>query len=290
MHCITVLNPEIVRATEGDIRELAGRRFPDEATRQMYVRLAIAAQGGAWVARDAGTPIALAFARTLAEECFVSELYVEPSFRNAGTGAALLREVRRVSDDVSLSGLIDANDVGSLAFVARGGTALHAPVVRIAGGIARDEDLARLAAGDYRFTASPIDPHGQRFSLDSLDREVRGCARPDDHAAFAELASGTAFTLRGELVGYAYVWPDGRVGPLAYASKAYAVQFFAYALAALVRTYGASWCTALIPGSNERIMRCAVRLGLKVEEVHVFASDLPSLDLSRYVGFHRLLF
>ncbi len=71
------------------------------------------------------------------------------------------------------------------------------------------------------------------------------------------------------------------------ASQSYSVQFFAFALATLRQTFGASWCTMLVPGTNIRIMRAAMRAGLTIEAVRLFASDGGMLDLSRYVGFHR---
>ncbi|MDP9024773.1 MAG: hypothetical protein M3N13_05320, partial [Candidatus Eremiobacteraeota bacterium] len=149
---------------------------------------------------------------------------------------------------------------------------------------------ARMAAGDYRFSASPIDLRKHAGALDALDREVRGTARADDHAGFAALALGTVFALNDECVGYAYVWPDGRIGPLIATSSAYAMQFFAYAMVSLARTFQASWCTALVPGTNARTLQAATRAGLAIDRVLLFASDQPLLDLSRYVGFHQLAF
>jgi hypothetical protein len=37
-------------------------------------------------------------------------------------------------------------------------------------------------------------------------------------------------------------------------------------------------------------MRAAVRIGLVLDQVRIFATDLPQIDLSRYVGFHALAF
>jgi hypothetical protein len=46
----------------------------------------------------------------------------------------------------------------------------------------------------------------------------------------------------------------------------------------------------MVPGTNIRIMRAAMRAGLELENVRMFASEGGLLDLSRYVGFHPLLF
>jgi len=186
--------------------------------------------------------------------------------------------------------VIEANDTASLAFFLRRGMGLLVPLLRVAGEIPKEEELMPMAAGDYRFATMPIDAQEHAGILAALDRDARGTARPNDHASFAQLASGTLLLLNDECVGYVYVWPDGRIGPMVAASGAYLTQFFGFALVALRRTYGASWCTALVPGSNVRVMRAAVRIGLVLDQVRIFATDLPQIDLSRYVGFHALAF
>ncbi|HVA27142.1 MAG TPA: hypothetical protein VNF68_03115, partial [Candidatus Baltobacteraceae bacterium] len=221
---------------------------------------------------------------------FVSELFVEPSFRHMRLGWQLLRSATADSGDVSLAGLVPADDIGSLAFFLRRGAGLQVPVLRISGEIPNEDELMQMAAGDYRFAAVPIDPHKHGDAIDELDREVRGSARGSDHEGFAQLATGTAFFLNDEMVGYAYVWPDGRIGPMVAASTAYLVQFLGFALMSLQRAYNAKWCMALVPGSNRRILRNAVRIGLELDQPGIFATDEPQIDLSRYIGFHALAF
>ncbi|HUN28880.1 MAG TPA: GNAT family N-acetyltransferase [Alphaproteobacteria bacterium] len=282
--------PEIAVASEADLRAMAARRWPDETGRRLYINLAVQAPRGAWVARDDGTPVAIGFAHAFEDEWFLSELYVEPSFRRQGLGTRILREAARDAGDASRSGMLDAASTEGMAFFLRHGVGLQVPVLRLAGGIPKEDDLLPMAAGDYRFVTLPIDPQGHASILASLDRDARGTARPDDHRSFAQVASGTLLLLNDECVGYVYVWPDGRIGPMVAASGAYLTQFFGFALVALRRTYGASWCQALVPGSNVRIMRAAVRIGLHVDQVRIFATDQPRIDLSRYVGFHTLAF
>lgn len=282
--------PQIALASEADVRELAARRWPDEAGRRLYISLAEQAPRGAWVARDEGTPVAIGFAHALEDEWFLSELYVEPSFRRQGIGTRILREVARDAGDVSRSGMLDVDDTAGMAFFLRLGVGLQIPVLRIAGAIPKEDDLLPMAAGDYRFATLPIDPRAHVTMLTALDREARGTGRAHDHARFGQAATGTLLLINDEVVGYVYVWPDGRIGPMVSASAAYLTQFFGFALVSLRRTYGASWCTALVPGSNVRVMRAAVRIGLVLDQVRIFATDLPQIDLSRYIGYHALDF
>ena len=242
------------------------------------------------VAVDEGTPIGIAFAHAREDEWFLSELYVEPSFRQQGIGLGLLEEAARGAGDVVRSGYLGASDPEALAFFVRRGVALRAPVLELSGEVPHDNELVRIAAGEYRFHAVPLDLNAHRHALVQLDRETIGCDRLLDHAYFAEHASGTVFVRESEIVAYAYGWPSGTIGPMAAASPAYAVQVFGFALAALRQQYGATWCRVMVPGSNIRLARAATRAGLRIEGAGVFASDATAHDLSRYAAFDPLLF
>ena len=242
------------------------------------------------VARDEGAPIGIAIAHASEDEWFLSELFVEPSFRARGIGLELLIAAAGEVSDVTRSGVLDPRQLAGLAFYARRGVPLHTPLLEVSGVIPHASELERMAAGEYRFGADPIDPMAQGAALNQLDREVRGTARPQDHLYFADNAKGFVFTLGVELAGYAYVWPSGRIGPMAAVSPAYLVQMLAYTLAALRGSYNAEWCTLLVPGVNTRILRATMRARLRIEGVRIFATDGPSLDLARYVGLNYLLF
>ncbi|MEO6912943.1 MAG: GNAT family N-acetyltransferase [Candidatus Baltobacteraceae bacterium] len=280
----------ILPAGQDDLARFGTLRWPDDESRRLWFHLAQSAPNCAWVARDEGTPIGIAIAHPLEDEWFLSDLFVERSFRGVGLGRQLLTEAAKDAGDVTRSGLLKPDEIGGVAFFVRRGVSLQTPVLQITGTIPREEDVARMAAGDYRFTTELLDPIAQRLALSALDREIRGSARPLDHHYFSQHAHGVAFYLRDEFVGYTYVWPSGKIGPMCSTSPSYLVQFFAFAMAALVRVHGASWCSLLAPGTNLRILRAAMRAGLTIESLHIFASDGPPPELSRYIGFHPLLF
>jgi GNAT superfamily N-acetyltransferase len=280
--------PEVVNAASAPdaVRAMARRRQFDEAG----VRLALEAaeRGRVWIARDDAEAVAIAVAHDSGDERYVGELFVEPSYRGQGIGTRLLQAAFEDAGDADRAMLIDASDPAAVALALAFGAAPRETVLRFAGAIPREEELAKMAAGQYRFEVGTIDAAPHAFGLDELDRQARGAARPADHRAFARDATGRAFFLNGEFVAYAYVWPDGRIGPLACASEAYLVQVFAFALVMLQRAHGASWCSALVPGSNRRIARTALRAGLKIGETNVLAG-VSHANMSTYVGCHRLL-
>jgi GNAT superfamily N-acetyltransferase len=280
----------IVPATGDDVAHFARRRWRDEHSRKLYADLAHVAPNGVFVAKDEGTPIGIAMPHALEDEWYLSDIFVEPSFQTRGIGWQLLTEAAKEAGDVTRSGLLEPGELGGIAFFLRRGVALQTPVAEVCGAIPHDNELARMAAGEYRFRTEPLDPVAHRSALAQLDREVRGSARPLDHLYFCENGRGFIFAREEEITGYAYVWPSGRIGPMVVASPAYAVQILAFTLATLRQSFGASWCTMLVPGTNVRVMRAAMKAGLAIEAMRLFASDGAMLDLSRYVAFHQLLF
>lgn len=280
---------EIVAASSlvDDVRRVALRRNLDEAA--IRLSLQAAADGRVWLARDAGEAVGIVVAHDSEDERYAGDLFVEESFRRQGIGTQLVAVALADADDRSRAMLLDPLDSASLALAFRNRLAPRETLLRLAGAIPREEELAKMAAGDYRFEVEAIDPAVHAAVLNELDRQARGTVRPRDHAEFGLRATGHVFALRGESVGYAYVWPDGRVGPMACASEAYLVQILAYALVTLQRRHSASWCTALVPGSNRRVARAALRAGLRIEETWILAADSFIGNMTTYVGYHRLL-
>jgi hypothetical protein len=274
-------------ASTDDVRTIQRRRNLDDLS--MRLSLQSAERGTSWVAREGGEVIGVAIAHDSDDERYIGDLFLEPSYRGQDLAGRLLNAAFSGPDDRTRTMLLDPSDPASLALAFRQRATPRDPVIRFAGAIPREEELAKMAAGEYRFQVDAIDPDTHGFALSELDRQTRGTSRRADHAQFAQLATGYAFFLSGECVGYAYVWPDGRIGPLACASEAYLVQIFAYALVTLTRTYSASWCTALIPGPNRRIARAALRAGLRIEKTFAFASDAGVHNFATYVGYDRLL-
>jgi GNAT superfamily N-acetyltransferase len=278
----------IAPATDDDVRALARRRNADETTVRLALQLADC--GMAWMAHDRSEPIAAVFTHASDEERYVGDLFVEPSFRNSGIAGQLLDAAFADAGDAARRMLVEPQDGAALVLALRRGLAPQTAVLSIAGPTPREDALLAMAAGDYRFQVDALDPIAHGFALNALDRETRGTTRSEDHARFAQEAAGLAVFLDGEFVAYAYVWPSGRVGPVAASSAQYLTQIFAYAIVTLQRTFGASWCTALIPGDAVRLLRAVLRSGLRIERALTLAGDAPLPDPSRYVAFHPLVF
>ena len=278
----------VVAASEDDVRAIARRRGFNEAGFRLTLELA--ERGTVWVARDDGEVVGIAIAHASEQERYVGDLFVEPSYRGQGIGRRLLEAAFTDADDVTRAVLFDPADSAAYALAVGFGLSPGGTLARMAGAIPREEELARMAAGDYRFKVADLDPAAHEVAVNALDQEARGTTRMADHLYFSRNATGQLYLLASEPVAYSYVWPDGRIGPLVCASQSYLVQILAYALVTLARRHRASWCTALIPGANLRISRAALRAGLRFEKHYVLATDASLGDLSTYIGCDEPLF
>lgn len=286
--CARVDEIAIVRASVDDVRTIARRRRFDDAG--FRVALELADRGTVWVARDQGEVIGVVHAAASEDELYVGDAFVEPSYRGQGVARRLFDVVFDDADDAARSMLIDPADSAAIALALRFRCSPREMLLSVAGATPREEELAKMAAGDYRFGVEPLDLAVHASALDAVDREARGTTRPGDHRFFAQHSDGYVFSLNGEIVAYTYLWPDGRIGPLACSSAAYLVQIFAYALRALQQRHHASWCALLVPGSNIRIARAALRAALRIQQTYAFARDSYDGNMSTYVGYHTLLY
>jgi hypothetical protein len=246
--------------------------------------------GLAWAAFDQGEPVGIALAHSSEDELLVGRVHVDAGFRNRGVGGRLLDAALGAGSGQPRMVAAAAGDAAGVALTVRAGLRAHVGVLELRGAMPREDALLRLAAGAYRFDVDRLDARTHGGFVEALDRSVRGTVRADDHRRFSQDAAGLAFFLNGEFVAYAYARADGRIGPVAVASPAYAIQLFSYALVTLQRTFGASWCSLLVPTENVRLVRAALGAGLRIEAQTIFAADAPLPEPERYAGFHPLIF
>jgi GNAT superfamily N-acetyltransferase len=115
--------------------------------------------------------------------------------------------------------------------------------------------------------------------LDELDREVRGIARPEDHAFWRRDAAGLALRRDGRAAGYVYVWPDGKAGPGAVRDPADMPTILKAA-----RNRAAGPVTFAVPSTNWSALRELVREGFSPLGANTFMASRPLPDGSRYLS------
>ncbi len=222
---------------------------------------------------------------------FLGMLFVHPDEQARGLGRALLEAVIPAGDDpVTLATCTDAAQPISSALYARYGLVPRLPVLEIVG----RPDRAGPAAlpGGVRavpfelLAAGPTDGPGPRrlaAALDALDRSVLGYAHPQDHAHLAETGRlGYLYEAGdGRIVGYGYVSPVGRIGPLAVEDAALFPGVLGHLLGAV---QPAGVFSAWVPGAAGAAVTSLLEAGLRVEDFPALLCwDRPFADFSRYV-------
>ena len=98
-----------------------------------------------------------------------------------------------------------------------------------------------------------------RSGIGPIDAAAYGFDRAVDHAYWQTAAHLTTWTRGGQTVAYSYVWPGGRIGPVAGLDPASAAAALEGELA---RATGA--VTVHIPGSSRALVAVALRRGLRI--------------------------
>jgi GNAT superfamily N-acetyltransferase len=123
-----------------------------------------------------------------------------------------------------------------------------------------------------------------RSVLSRIDELSLGYPREENHEFLQSLPSTRChiFSSGDKLVGYAYVWQNGRVGPLATTSHETFrdVLRSAFRLAA---AEGAPNVGIAATGSNEQLMQIALEQKMRILDNYLFMSSKPFPNFSNYV-------
>jgi hypothetical protein len=96
-------------------------------------------------------------------------------------------------------------------------------------------------------------------------------------------ASGYLLRYKGPAVAYAYIWPDGRIGPVAVLSDA---PYKDILKAFIAQAQKASpELSMMVPGSNKIALEVAFSLGFTISKPYLLLSSQPFGAWERYL-FH----
>ena len=240
-----------------------------------------------------GAQRVVAFASAIRREqvWFLGMLFVHPDEQARGLGRALLEAVLPgAGDPATKATCTDAAQPISSALYARYGLVPRMPVLELVGrpngaspaalpGGVRAVPFELLAAGP----ADGPGPLRLAAALDALDRTVLGYAHPQDHAYLGKTGRlGHLYEAGdGRIVGYGYVSPVGRVGPLAVEDAALLAGVLGHLLG-VVQPAGvfSTW----VPGAAGAAVTSLLDAGLRLEDFPALLCwDRPFADFSRYV-------
>ncbi|HEX2029811.1 MAG TPA: GNAT family N-acetyltransferase [Actinomycetota bacterium] len=225
--------------------------------------------GAVFVAEDPG-PVGFSAAVIRDGVWFLSQLWVLPERHASGIGALLLDETLGWGR-------------GSSAFSVVSSPHPPAQLLYLRASMFPLWTIHEMTGSD---AAPPEPPEGVRplegsdgSWVDELDREVRGAARPEDHAWWRGRAHGLAVERAGAPVGYVYVSDGGRVGPGA-ARHPTDVP----ALVRAARHAAAGPVTFSVPSTNWAALSELVRSGFAPFGSTTFMASRPLGDGARYLS------
>jgi GNAT superfamily N-acetyltransferase len=209
---------------------------------------------------------------------FLSQLWVLPDRQGMGIGSTLLDEALSWGHGASsFSVIASPHPAAQTLYLRRSMFPLWVQL-----------DLAGDAGdvGEMPEGFEPLSEEDQPW-LDGIDREVRGIARPMDHAFWRRSATGVGLRREGRPVGYVYVWPPGgwsskpasKIGPGGALDPHDMPSLLA---AALHLARGA--VTVAVPSTNWSALNELVRLGFRLSDTNTFMASRAMPDGRRYLS------
>jgi GNAT superfamily N-acetyltransferase len=241
------------------------------------------------VATRGGRPIAFGAAARRDDLWFLSMLFVQPGEQAGGLGRALLEELLpRADEGAILATVTDSLQPISNALYAAFGMVPKMPLLDLTGYITRPEALAELPHGTtataFEAVAADGTGHAELATIvNDLDRELAGFNHPQDHA-FVRREGRLGFLYRngsGEVLGYGYAAPSGRVGPIAVRDSA----LLGPVLGHLTRTVQPRGAFAIwVPGRADQAVMALLRAGLRLDGFPLLVGwNRDFADFSRYL-------
>ena len=253
--------------------------------RRLYVHLLATDPERFWVAERDGRVVGFTAATLRGDVWYLSMLFVLPEEQRHGIGRALLaRTMPRPGSGATIAVGSDSANPASNGLYARLGMPGRMPVWLAVGRPPRDWRAPALPAGaEVEPMAADsdgrIDDRLQR-ELDAVDRSTFGFDRPSEHA-FSRREGRRGFVYRrgGQVLGYGYAAPSGRISPIAVTDAELLGPVVGHLLTAF-EPPGAS--AAWVPATSDGALTTLLDAGLRLEGNPIlFGWSRPFADWSR---------
>lgn len=228
------------------------------------------------VADDAGRVVAFGIAPVRDSTWFLSFLFVAPEWQAHGLGRAVfdacLAEAGAIGRRATCA---EANQPVSTGLYASLGMSPLLPIY-VLRGVLHGETLPALSSDTRARNLDAAD-------IVAIDDVLLGYQRPQDHAFWAQQdRRGWVFeSSRGEVLGYGYAQPSGRIGPVAAVDPVQLLPFVGH----LVRsTQVLEGWQVVIPGPAIDALQPLLQAGLRIDGTPaVYCSDAAAPQLDRYL-------
>jgi hypothetical protein len=215
---------------------------------------------------------------------FLSQLFVRPETQAKGIGQALLSKTLMQAERNGAANralITPAYNVASTGLYLKNGLYPREPLYRMA---APAHAVAQNPA-DAGYDITPIAPSPESAEWTGrIDQELLGFRRDLHHQFLLGGFAARAVRIErgGRAAGYAYIFAQGHVGPLAIAPDADAKAVVITALRCALEG-GARQVSMLVPGRADVVMQTALALGFRIEEPYVLMAWRPFGNWCNYL-------
>lgn len=223
---------------------------------------------------------------------FLAMLFVDPAEQAHGIGRELLARTMTDTDGLALGTATDSAQPISNALYARLGIVPRMPCLHLVGRPDHADGLPGLPAGTAAIPFEQVagdggadapGHHDLAEAVGSIDRAVLAYERPADHA-WMRRDGRRGWLYRdagGSPVGYGYLAPVGRIGPVAAVAPGLLAPMVAHLLGAH-EPAGAS--SLWVPGDAGEVVSMLLRTGFRLEPFPaLFCWSAPIADFGRYL-------
>lgn len=266
------------RAIE-ELERRRGRPLPprNKAPLELHLRHLLATDPATCcVAEDAGRSVGFGISMVRSETWFLSFLFVLPEWQARGIGRAVVRACLEGAPRVTQRATCaESNQPVSTGLYASMGMAPRSLIYLLRGAL-NGEALPALPAGTR---PRPMDAE----RVERLDKALLGYRRQPDHGFWAQRdRRGWVFEDgRGELMGYGYAQPSGRLGPVAALDPEHLMPFVGH----LVRSTSVleGW-QLIVPGPAITALQPLLAAGLRIDGTPaVYCTDGTRPSFERYL-------
>jgi GNAT superfamily N-acetyltransferase len=228
------------------------------------------------VADDHGRPVAFGIVMVRDGDAFLSFLFVMPAWQGRGLGRAVLEAcLAGAGETVRLSTCAEADQLVSTGLYASLGMAPREPIYLLRGELI----VSSLPALPTGVSARPV----EAARVANLDLELLGYRRPADHAFWSggERRGWMLEDAAGQLLGYGYAHPSGRIGPVAAARPEHLPVLLGHLGRAVPVIEGHQVVT---PGAASAALLPLLAGGLRLDGTPaVYCAERPGPRLDRYL-------
>jgi len=237
---------------------------------------------GLWIAEEGGDIVGFAFSWVCGGLWFLAELFVAPDQQGRGIGNELLSrtmEQARKAQASEKALITFAFNTVSQGLYIRHGLFPRLPLYLFSA--PREAWPARKHASELEAVAISA---SDLPDIAAIDARALGLSREKHHRYLIGESELKGFLFRDGRVsiGYAYISPEGHVGPLAVSRPDAMGPVFAAALERASET-GSAQISALIPGVGEAALGVAVAHGMRIAFPMMLMSSYAFGDWSRYL-------